>query len=482
MADLFISYKSERRNAAQHLSRILELNGYSVWFDYGLLSGTDFGRQIEREIRSAKAVIVLWCSLSRESAWVLEEAHLAQRLGTLTPVWLERVDPPLGFARAETVDLSVWDGAPRSHGLDRLLTEISRRIGRDPVPQFRGLLAYEETWRSFGAPSLARFTLTAPPAIERERLGSDKRVREMEASTAPLSPSSFDPATRWRAEGRVKVEAKFVHNAPDGWFQPGGGKAEWFKDLDVGPEMVVVPFGSFTMGSQKSEYGRGEDEGPQRSATFVDPFAVGRFAVTFAEWDAYTAEERPSVFRNFFGVSKIPPDKRRGALPVVDVSWDRAKAYVAWLCYKSGKPYRLLSEAEWEYVARAGTTTAFWWGNSIAPEQANYDRNYTYGDGAKGSYLQRTVAVNSFLPNAWGLYQVHGNVWEWTEDCYHDSYIGAPSRGQAWTGGDDSRRVIRGGSWFNAPDLLRCAARLADVAEKQVSNIGFRVARTLVVR
>ena len=134
MADVFISYKTERRNAAQHLSRILELNGFSVWFDYGLLSGADFGPQIERELRAAKAVVVLWCRLSHDSHWVLEEAHLAERLGTMTPVWLEPVELPLGFGRADTIDLSNWDGSPRSASLDRLLNEVGRRVGRDPVP------------------------------------------------------------------------------------------------------------------------------------------------------------------------------------------------------------------------------------------------------------------------------------------------------------------------------------------------------------
>lgn len=178
MADVFISYKSDRRAAAQHLARILELNGYSVWFDYALLSGSDFGQQIERELRAAKAVVVLWCSLSRASPWVIEEAHLAEKLGTFTPVWLERVDPPLGFARADTIDLSVWDGAPRSYRLDRLLDQIARRVGRDPVPQFRGLQEYEQTWRSFGAPPLTRFALSAPvAACEQQRLPDADEAR-----------------------------------------------------------------------------------------------------------------------------------------------------------------------------------------------------------------------------------------------------------------------------------------------------------------
>jgi hypothetical protein len=148
------------------------------------LSGTDFGPQIEREIRAAKAVVVLWCSLSRDSRWVREEADLASKLDTLTPAWLERVDPPFGFARADTIDLTIWDGAPRSHVLDRLLNEIARRVGRDPIPSFRGLQEYEGTWRSFGAPPLTRFALIAPVA-ERE----EERLRN-------------NDLTAWQGEGQ----------------------------------------------------------------------------------------------------------------------------------------------------------------------------------------------------------------------------------------------------------------------------------------
>jgi TIR domain-containing protein len=185
VADVFISYKSERRAAAQHLARILTLNGYSVWFDYGLFSGKDFGAQIERQIRTAKAVVVLWCGLSRDSPWVTEEAHLADKLGTFTPVWLERVDAPLGFARAHTIDLTGWDGGPRSVRLDPLLMEICRRVGRDPAPQFAGLQDYEHTWRSFGAPSLTRFLLSAPvAAFEVNRL-----EESTEAAVAPADPA-----------------------------------------------------------------------------------------------------------------------------------------------------------------------------------------------------------------------------------------------------------------------------------------------------
>ena len=155
--------------------------------------------------------------------------------------------------------------------------------------------------------------------------------------------------------------------------------------------------------------------------------------MTFDEWDACVADGGCNGYQ--------PSDEGwgRGRRPVINVSWDDAKAYVAWLSNKTGKTYRLLSEAEREYVTRAGTTTPFWWGSSISTSQANYDGTNTYGSGVKGEFRHETLPVDSFQPNPWGLYQVHGNVWEWVEDCYHESYAGAPSDGSAWTFEDCSR-------------------------------------------
>ncbi len=165
--------------------------------------------------------------------------------------------------------------------------------------------------------------------------------------------------------------------------------------------------------------------------------------------------------------------------PVVCVTWDDAKAYAAWLEKVTGRPYRLLSEAEWEYVARAGTVTPFWWGSSIAPAQANYDGNYVYaGGGSKGEFREGTVPVGSFDPNPWGLYNVHGNVWEWCEDTWHDSYRGAPTDGSAWVSkGIDRGRVVRGGGWRSDPRYLRAAARI----RFRIGSIyiGCRLARSL---
>ena len=265
-----------------------------------------------------------------------------------------------------------------------------------------------------------------------------------------------------------------------------------FKECGSCPEMVVIPAGSFTMGSPRSEPKRFEDEEPQHQVTFARPFAVGRFAVTFDEWDACAADG--STDGLCYGYRPRDEGWGRSRRPVIYVGWSQAKAYVEWLSRKTGKTYRLLSEAEREYVTRAGTTTPFWWGSSISTGQANYDGNSVYDGGAKGEYRKQTVPVDLFAPNAFGLFQVHGNVSEWLEDCYDDSYVGAPSDGSAWTAfhrsyrGHDSLlwtadraclyHVIRGGSWSSIAEVLRSAHRGGQV-DVLTATIGFRVARTL---
>jgi len=198
--------------------------------------------------------------------------------------------------------------------------------------------------------------------------------------------------------------------------------------------------------------------------------AIGDTCSTY-DFDSWV--ERPGhSFRN-------PGFPQDGTHPVVCVSWGDAKAFVAWLSNKTDKPYRLLSEAEREYVTRAGTTTPFWWGSSISTTQANYNGNYAYGGGSKGEWRKRTVPVDRFRPNVWGLYNVHGNVWDWVEDCWHDNYEGAPTDGSAWTTGDCGRRVLRGGSWSLGPRSLRAAWRIKDASDGRYDFSGFRLARTL---
>ena len=247
------------------------------------------------------------------------------------------------------------------------------------------------------------------------------------------------------------------------------GSRHKFRDCPDCPEMVVVPSGSFMMGSPSSEEGRDADEGPVHRVTIVRPFAVGVYEVTFGEWDACVSGGGCGGYR--------PGDKGwgRGRHPVIYVSWDDAKAYVDWLSDKTGEEYRLLSESEWEYVARAGTVTRYWWGDEIGRNRANCAVCGSRWDD------EQTSPVGSFAPNGFGLHDVHGNVWEWVEDCWHEDYVGAPGDGRAWTvGGDCEGRVLRGGSWGHKPQYLRSALRSWGTAGLRVDYFyGFRVARTL---
>jgi formylglycine-generating enzyme required for sulfatase activity len=233
------------------------------------------------------------------------------------------------------------------------------------------------------------------------------------------------------------------------------------------PEMIVVPAGRFTMGSPAREPGRDTDEGPQHTVTLARQFAVATFALTFDEWDACVADGGCNGYQ--------PSDQGwgRGRRPVVDVSWDDAKAYVTWLSRKTGKTYRLLSEAEYEYAARAGTTFAYPWGGAIGKNNANCESCGSQWD------KKQTAPVGSFAANGFGLYDMVGNVWAWTEDCAHENYNGAPTDGSAWTSGDCKYRVVRGGSWFDSPRSLRSASRNWITAGRYVI-IGFRVGRALL--
>jgi formylglycine-generating enzyme required for sulfatase activity len=235
------------------------------------------------------------------------------------------------------------------------------------------------------------------------------------------------------------------------------------------------------MGSPPSERGRNPDEGPQRKVTFARPFAAGKYEVTFAQWDACVAEA---------GCMHKPGDNGwgRGKRPIINVSWNDAQQFVDWLAKKTGKPYRLLTEAEWEYAAR-GTTKAtdpqspFSTGSTINYSQANYDANFVYGAGAKmGVYRQKTLDVGSFKPNAFGLHDMHGNVWEWVEDCYEDSYVGAPTDGSAVASRKCMLNILRGGAWNYYPQLLRSAYRYASAPGVRTEFAGFRVARSMQER
>jgi formylglycine-generating enzyme required for sulfatase activity len=263
-------------------------------------------------------------------------------------------------------------------------------------------------------------------------------------------------------EWRQKRAAAFAQ-----WQASHSPREIW--DAPDAPPMTMVPAGSFVMGSPSSEPGHWPAEGPQHRVTIGSAFAVSTYPVTFDEWDACVADGGCNGYTPF--------DERwgRGRHPAINISWDDAQAYVAWLSAKTGRRYRLLSEAEFEYAARAGSTTPYPFGSAISPAQANYI-DAAGGDGDQG---KRPMPVGSFPPNGFGLYDMQGNVWQWVADCWNNDYSRAPADGSVWRSGDCQRRVVRGGAFNRDKNFLRSAFRYWIVPQLRSALAGFRVARSL---
>jgi formylglycine-generating enzyme required for sulfatase activity len=274
--------------------------------------------------------------------------------------------------------------------------------------------------------------------------------------TAPTPPRPAPPPPVAMAPPPVASPPPAASSQPvSSETKPG----EAFRDCQGCGEMVVVPAGSFDMGSN-TEY-----ESPPHRVTLSKPFAIGRYEVTFDEWDRCVEEK---------GCKSQPDDRQwgRGDRPVMNVSWIDAKAFTTWLSQKTGQTYRLPSEAEWEYAARAGTNTPFWWGRDVGSRQANC-RECGTGTSAQ------TSPVGSYKPNSFGLYDTAGNVAEWVEDCWNDSYRNAPKDGSAWTAGQCALRVLRGGSYDSQAKTVRSTARFRYDTDVRYSSNGFRVVREL---
>jgi len=315
---------------------------------------------------------------------------------------------------------------------------------------------------------------------------SEREVAEKEAERLAREEAEKEEAERLAREAAEKERAK----------RPKAGRV--FRDCDVCPEMVVIPPGSFMMGSPPSEENRGDDEGPVHQVNIAYSFAVGVHEVTRGEYSHFVSATgyQPGPCQVLDqGEMKDKPGSgwqqpgfpQSDSHPVVCVSWDGAHAYIRWLSRKTGESYRLLSESEWEYAARAGTTTARYWGESESGQcryangadmtaKRQYDKWTVVS--CEDGFAQTSPAAH-YEANAFGLYDVLGNVWEWTQDCWNDNYQGAPNDGGAWQSGDCSRRVLRGGSWYVAPGDLRSAYRSGVTAGLRLNVSGFRVARTL---
>ena len=379
----------------------------------------EFAVELEREFGS------LTLTLTPPNAQAtLPDAGLSYEAGMRLPIGPHRL----------TVVSSGFETADR---VVEVSGDTAVRIALDPVPQ--------------------PFTVVSTPPGARISFAS---VDEAYSPDIPMPPGDYDVRAELRgyrswtgtvrhgtAPTRHAITLEFVSAEYADALRTGGS----------GPEMIVVPAGSFRMGCLAAN-GCAAPETPVRVVSIATPFSISKHEVTFAQYDRFTGAS-----------GRNRPDDAgwgRGNRPVVNVSWGDAVAYVEWLSAQTGRRYALPTEAEWEYAARAGTETPYAWGDTVGGQANCADCSRSPG---------RTVTVGSFRANAWGLHDMHGNVWEWVQDCWNASYENAPTDGGARGDGDCGRRMLRGGSWFNAQAFARTASRLSGEATVRGNIAGFRV-------
>jgi formylglycine-generating enzyme required for sulfatase activity len=359
--------------------------------------------------------------------------------------WLEPARARLEAVRGLEVAASVWD----RHGRRRAyLDHRGRRL-----QEARALMDHADFQKEIG--QMERAYVAAALRAQ------DHRRNAIGAALAVVAAVAY--GSWWTAERGLRVASGLV-----------AVKAGLISFVE--PEMVEIEGGEFLMGSTEVERQRAVDQGaqpewvevekPQHRVEIEHAFAIGKYEVTFDEWDVCVADG---------GCGHKPSDEGwgRGKRPVINVNWRDAKAYVEWLSIVAGAPYRLLSEAEWEYAARAGSESAYWWGDEAGSNNANCDGCVSGWDN------ERTAPVGSFAANEFGLHDMAGNVWEWVEDCWNYSYEGAPNDGLPWLEGNCSFRVSRGGSWDIGPSEVRSATRYGVGTDMRFGRSGFRIARTL---
>lgn len=464
MADVFLSYNREDQVKAKAIAEALEADGFEVWWDTVLRAGQTYDEVTERQLRDAWAVVVLWSSRSVQSKWVRAEATLGDRKSALIPVMIEPCDRPIMFELIQTADLTQWDGDLKDANWLAFLADVREHVERKrsakPPP----------TSASAQQPAAAAPRTAAPPppparpaptssaqAPPRRAKKSNAGLLFVGAAVLAIAAAAFFLLPRQPGEvtppaaPSAPIEAAAAPEARD---TPASATQAIFRDCDECPEMARLAGGAFMMGSPANEPGRNGWEGPQHNVQ-VSPFAIGLREVTFAEWDACVAAG---------GCNRYAPADRgwgRGARPALMVSWNDAQAYVRWLSERTGRAYRLPSEAEWEFAARGGATTTYWWGDRYDPAQAPHGQ---------------TSEAGAHAANGFGLFDVTGNVAEWVEDCYVNGFTDAPTNGSAMVQGNCGQRVVRGGSWRDNPQSLRIAARSRIARATRDGGVGFRVA------
>jgi len=508
-APVFVSHSSKDLARVRTLVSALEARGVACWFsERDIAAGDNYGDAIVDAIERAPAMVLVFSHNANDSDEIKKEVALAsQRRITVAPVRIEDVQPSKAF-RYELATRNWIDLFPDTEaGVARLSDRLASIVGAapegataaptpklapippqqpSPLPAPRRLLvvAAGAVAAIAVAGAVLWFTIRPPPPVPPAPVAAPTQpapatpvaTPTQSASATPIAaPIQPTPVTPVAAPASKPAPSLSIGPAPTIAADDPGG--EVFKECDHCPEMVVVPAGKAMLGSPIGESGRQTTEMTPHEVDVAKPFAVERATITFDEWDACLAEGGCANWRpGDYGFG-------RSGQPVIFVSWNDAQGYVDWLKRKTGQRYRLLSEAEWEYAARGCVDlkcphAPFWFG-AITPEIAVYDSRYSYQGSPKAAPALKTAPAESGKPNPFGLYNILGNVRQWTADCWNATPSSAPSNGAPVTIGDCTAHATRGGSWDDKPAELRAAARSWESADERSPYVGFRVARTL---
>ena len=525
MSDIFLSYSSKDRERIRPLEKALEAQGWTVFWDREIPVGKSWRSFIGQEIQNCLSIVVVWTQNSVESEWVIEEAEEGKSRGILFPVNLDNVKPPFGFDSIQSADLTDWNkdnNQQNEHkGYRLLINELGNHIGTIKKQQQEKEKLEAEKNRIIRKEQQERREVAEQARLEKERQEqgrikaeqvrlekeqqkkrqAETKKQHQQAVASEMLTKEKIPDPEPTIKGKIlKVAlpvlllgglggAFFYQNQQQDDKNPSNKSESTKSELKNGltqqtdnqfkqvthkkrielPNkltLLALPKGEFTMGDDSSSGYK--DDSPAHKVT-IQPFWIGETEITFNQYDAYTKEK---------GLKPVDDEGwGRDNRPVINVSWNDTQGYLKWLNKKyakqlNGLKCRLPTEAEWEYAARVGTNTQYYWGdrdNKASHEYTNYDSK----EGE--DQWEYTAPVASLLPNKFGLYDMSGNVWEWVEDKWHNNYQGAPADGSAWLAGDNTHRVLRGGSWFSASGNIRSAVRINFDLDYSYYIIGFRI-------
>ena len=424
--DVFLCHNSQDKPAVIEIANQLKANNINPWLDkWHLRPGSSWQDSLEDQIDQIRTAAV-FVGNSGLGPWQIEEIKAFLR------AFVNRKCPVIPV---------LLPNAPKEPKLPVFLQGLMWVDFREHDPEPLGQLIWGITGIKPDSPPIRK----KPP--EEEKNKSPYQLKTFPFQTAQINNNGTEIQ-------RITKNANYFG-----------------EDLGNGVilEMVDIPGGTFKMGSPENEEGYHSSQSPQHEVT-VPPFFMGKYPVTQQQWRVVAALPKDKI-----DLKSDPSYFKGDNLPVECVSWNDAQEFCARLSRMANKTYRLPTEAEWEYACRGGTTTPFYCGETISTDLANYNGNYTYGQGQKGQYREKTTEVGIFPANPFGLYDMCGNVWEWCEDGWHGNYINAPTDGSAWTSLSSQHKLLRGGSWNSIPEDCRSAFRFYDNLDNYDYSLGFRV-------